>query len=294
MVTIPLKPDGTSAPFALIAAQSGRAGRLLAAAALLGLAAACAATSTLGEGGEARLRVASLSAPITAATPDETTDAGMRAHRATGRAEGAVALAEAPFLQGSPAGRAYLATAAPKALARGEPPGQCYGLGLATGPDAPAEALRRCFAEMAEDPREAGCGCRLLAIDDILLAERAAFAYAPGVSGRLLGPEAPQSGALVVAERPSEREGAALAAFFGFDGPVAVAELGADGEAILLLPGDAGPYRGARERWGWRRGRLTERLLLSSPEGRRLIALIGFEPADIAAEGPALGAWPRS
>lgn len=247
----------------------------------------------MAAGGEARLRVAALAGPITAATPDDTSDAAMRARRATARAGGAVALAETPFLQGSPAGRAYLARPAPKALARGEPPGQCYGLGVATGPDAPAEALRRCFEEMADDPREAGCGCRLLAIDDVLLAERAAFAYAPGVSGRLLGPEAPQSGALVVAERPSGREGAALAAFFGFDGPVAVAELGADGEAVLLLPGDAAPFRGERERWGWRRGRLTERLLLSSPEGRRLIALIGFEPADIAAEGPALGAWPK-
>ena len=83
-----------------------------------------------------------------------------------------------------------------------------------------------------------------------------------------------------------------MVAFYDAAGLVALGVLGPDGEARLTDLRDGLSYDGWREPRGWRRGRLTERLLLVGAGDARLIALIGFEPADVVAECPALAAWP--
>lgn len=222
-----------------------------------------------------------------ARSPDAAVDAAAAA-ATVGRGGGRrVDAAEAPFLYGSPVGRRFLQLDHPRALARGHPPQQCPAVGIAQGEDAPERALRACLARQA--PAD-DCGCRLLASDDVLLAPLSEFAYAQGVGGRLIG-AAGDARPLTVEERPGEGDAVRLA-FFDALGPVAVAELvGEDARMVLL--GDDVMFTGARERRGWRRGRLSERLLLTDGAGRRLIALIGFEPADVAAEGAGLAAWPR-
>jgi hypothetical protein len=129
-------------------------------------------------------------------------------------------------------------------------------------------------------------------MDRAVLAPPEALAYAPGVAGRLLGDRRPL-GPLVVEERAAETPGVDLVAFFDAGGLVALGALGTDGRARLTDLRDGATYEGWREPRGWRRGRLTERLLLNGPDHARLIALIGFEPADIVAEGQALAAWPK-
>lgn len=205
-----------------------------------------------------------------------------------------------PFLYGSPLGRRFLRLAPARALALGDPAERCPAAGLgqdaatrdgAGAQAAAGQALRRCLA-MVEG--RADCGCRLLALDDKLLAGPLAFTYAPGVGGRLVGDGVGGRGApLTVAERATDDPTRTLIGFFDATGPVAVGEVEDDGGARLMLVRSGAVFEGRRERRGWRRGRIVERLLLSDAEGRRIIALIGFEPADIVAEGAALAAWPK-
>jgi len=252
------------------------------------LAAACA--PQIPDSAPQRLRVATPAPAVATARPGEpVAEAAARARRAAA-AEGGrlIEPAAAPFLFGAPAGRRFLAAPPPRALARGAPAGRCPGLGLGTGPRAPTQALRAC---LAAQPEARDCGCALLAVDDAVLSSQPALAYAPGVGGRLLGVDDARFGVLVVEEAPGPATGDTVARFLDGAATVAVAELRADGAATLTLPADGRVFFGRRERRGWRRGRLTERLLLEDATGDRIVALIGFEPADIAAEGVALGAW---
>ncbi len=205
--------------------------------------------------------------------------------------------AAAPFLFSAPEGRAFLAApVAARALARGAPREWCPTIGLAAAPEAadPAaaaeRALRRCLAARDERARAAGCGCRLLALGDALLAPQSALDYAPGVGARLIG--LGDGRPLIARETPAEGAGAVVA-FESAAGRVAEARLAPDGTATLTLDDGGAVFEGRRERLGWRRGRIVERLLLRDAAGRRLIALIGIEPLDYAAAGPALAAWPR-
>jgi len=267
--------------------------------------AACAATPEAPQGPLARQRLLPLAPPpqIVAGSEAGLADALTAVRRLEAKRDAAAAaprveaVAE-PFLYGSPLGRRFLALAPARALAIGDPPERCPAAGIGHEPGdgaaarraAAGEALRRCLA--AGDGR-AACGCRLLALDDMLLAGPRAFTYAPGVGGRLVGDGAGGRGApLTVSERATDDPARTLIGFFDAAGPVAVGEVDDGGAARLVMLESGAAFQGARERRGWRRGRIMERLLLSDAAGRRLIALIGFEPADIVAEGAALAVWP--
>ncbi len=281
--------------------------RRLGALMLAGLLAACASGPVDPPGPLAQQLFLPLTpAPeISARSEAELADALTAARRiAAGRAADARPRVEAvaePFLYGSPIGRRFLAASGARALAVGDPPASCPAAWIgesartrraADGLEAAvAKALRGCLSALEG---RAGCGCRLMALDDMLLAEPRAFSYAPGVGGRLIGAATGGKGApLTVAERATEDPARTLIGFFDAAGPVALGELDDDGAARLILLASGATFEGARERRGWRRGRIVERLLLRDPDGRRIIALIGFEPADIVAEGDALAAWPK-
>jgi hypothetical protein len=204
----------------------------------------------------------------------------------------------AALLYGTGWGRAYLAAPHARALALGDPPERCPGLGVvAGGPGTAAAAVAE--AAMAQCLRSQpgaaarGCGCRLLALDDALLAPLAAFAHSPGVGARIVGLREGAAGPLVAQElREITADGGIRVLFSGAGGPVATAALYPDGRAVMEIPGAALRLEGTREPRGWRRGRLTERLLLTGEDGRRVIALIGFEPEEYARDGLALSRWP--
>ncbi|MGF1659329.1 MAG: hypothetical protein ACFCUS_07850 [Rubrimonas sp.] len=203
----------------------------------------------------------------------------------------------APFLYGAALGRRYLEAAAPRALARGAPDARCPAgaVGVAQAPEDHALAARAALEACHDQLRAVGappeCGCALLAIGDALTARLDAFAFAPGVGARLIGAAGLGGRPLVAAERGVEGEPDLREVVFrDAGGAVATARLAEDGTAQLALA-TGETFAGRREPRGWRRGRLVERLLLTGEDGDRLIALIGFEPADIAAEGAALGLW---
>jgi hypothetical protein len=267
---------------------------------LVACAAGCAAAPESSPGGAALVAVTAAPA-ILASDSGDIAAARIAAARIAGdpgRAR-SVEPAAAAFLHGSPHGRAWLAAAAPRALARGEPGPRCPAIGVSAAPeassaaDAAGRALGRCLDQLSARGASADCGCRLLALDGALVAPMAEFAYAQGVGARLIGGDGAAGGRpLVALERGDSDPALTEVAFLDAGGVAAVAQLAEDGGARLLLFGDGEVYQGRREFRGWRRGRLTERLLLQGANGGRLIALIGFEPADVAAEGVGLGRWP--
>jgi hypothetical protein len=121
----------------------------------------------------------------TLATPRDAISAAARlVARAPGPAD-AIPVAMLPLLSRSPAGRAFLALPAARALAVGHPAEQCPALVAAGGAETQAAmtaALSGCADSLSASP---GCGCRLLAVNATLLGPQADFAYAPGIPVRV-------------------------------------------------------------------------------------------------------------
>lgn len=225
----------------------------------------------------------------------------LSALRSANRAGRLIEPAAAALLYGTNWGRSWITAEGYGALVRGEPPEQCSAV-AAVNASVRATAIEAAIA----DCRDAlatqvsisltgaeACGCRLIAIDNALLAPLEAFAYAPGTDGRLIGLGSGYAGPLIAREvETGTVPGAGRVVFGNAQGPLAEAELAADGSASLELLRDGRRFTGRREPLGWARGRPRERLLLRGPDGERIIALIGIEPAMFLRNGPALAAWP--
>lgn len=265
---------------------------------------ACAATQPAPQGPFSTQRFSAFAdpPPIAARSQSEVAQAALVARRvetpspSTAARARVVEATAAPFLYGSPVGRRFLAAGGARALAQGDPAAQCPALGLAEGPSSgdpsavTRAALSGCLGLLEVQGRGKECGCRILAFDDVLAVPLSELSYAPGVSARLFGVTGIRP--LVAEERGAPDGESTRVAFYDVRGPVAIAELHPDGTAQMLELGEGSVFAGVRELHGWRRGRVAERLLLTGEDGRRVIALIGFEPTDIAAEGEALAAWP--
>jgi len=188
-----------------------------------------------------------------------------------------------PLLHGSPEGRAFLALARPRALVLGEPPRRCPARSVATGADAAAAAeaaLERCFAALeAAGGADPGCGCAVAALDGTLLLPPEAFAYAPGVSARLIAPAAGLALHLVADETAGPDGGRRLV--LGPGRFPAEALIRPDGTAELRLDGTL--WTGRRDAEGLVRGRHRERLVLRRRgDGARAVLAVNWDPADWA------------
>lgn len=189
-----------------------------------------------------------------------------------------------PWLRSSPEGAIFLASSLPRALARGAPAQTCPAAAAspsvpqpATRPEAAAAALGACHDQLRRRNADAACGCRLVAVDETLLAPLSEFGYAPVVSALMIEPNGPRR---LVAETLRPVDGVELVMLRDTQREIArVALLGEEAELIFVAqPGVH--YFGAREPFGYRRGRLAERLSLKSPEGEELTLLIGVEARD--------------
>ncbi|MEO0621169.1 MAG: hypothetical protein AAF183_03000 [Pseudomonadota bacterium] len=189
------------------------------------------------------------------------------------------------WLTGAVEGRAFLSEPFPRAIARGDPAQSCPATGRATGPEAAGGgregtvrlALERCLGAL--ENRRADCGCRLIAFNDILTVPRDEMAYATGITARLIAPERGIDAVLVAEDEAAPDGGSAGTLLRDLRGPVArLTRDGADGATLTLLA-DGSAIKGTRKAFGYRRGRLAERIRL---DGGGLL-LIGLSPAELAA-----------
>ncbi|QIE57663.1 hypothetical protein G5B40_20740 [Pikeienuella piscinae] len=194
-----------------------------------------------------------------------------------------VEISAIPWLRASPEGAAFLSSAFPRALARGAPAENCPAAAFSTQGGAPfssrteaaASALDACLDILARRAAPKSCSCRLMAVDDVLLAPQGDFTFAPVVSALMIAPDGHRR---LVAEALHPVDGAELVSLRDLEGEVArVALLGDQAELLLA---DGARFSGRREPFGYRRGRLAERLVLSNASGEEMTVLLGVEARD--------------
>ncbi|MEM7499292.1 MAG: hypothetical protein AAF371_15035 [Pseudomonadota bacterium] len=223
---------------------------------------------------------------------------GARLAQRTGASR--VRAAEIPILAQTAEGTAFLDRPLPRALAYGDPPAQCPAIGISRpGARGRAEAVETaftaCFAALdggadgsAMTMATEECGCRLGALDDVVLLPREETVYARGTAARLRAPALGIDGLFVAG--PSEGGGVVLS---GVQGPFAIVAFGPEGTARLaFLDAPATVFEGADVKVGFRRGRLARRLYLQDVAGRRVSLLIGFAPAELEAYAAGWLAFP--
>lgn len=184
-----------------------------------------------------------------------------------------------PYLTTSVEGAAYLAAPG----ARGEPAASCPAAAVAAGAETRAaavgDATRACFAQL--EARGAGpeCGCRIAALDEFLLDRRQTFGFATSVSALIMGGDRPP--AHIIAEALPPENGAQEVILRDLNGVIGGVLLSGETASLRLASDPARIYRGDRTRFGFRRGRMAERLVLADDAGVALSVLIGVERRDV-------------
>ncbi len=236
--------------------------------------------------------------PIIAATRPENLPAALRIAENTDQAELArresarwVGVDALPFLTSTESGKRFLSAAAPRALARGMPPQSCPAAAMASAtPGTPraevaGQALRRCLARLA--PERPDCGCRIVALDDLVTVPREDTAYATGTSARMRSASLGIDLLLVAEVVPG---GDTI--LRDLRGPVARLVNGENDAVTLHFQATGRRFDGFRIVVGFRRGRIAERSYVADADGNRLSLLIGFEPGELADRAGAWLAWP--
>jgi len=196
-----------------------------------------------------------------------------------------------PFLTETEIGRDFLASAMPRAIARGMPADFCPVASVATGPagspleDVASRALGSCIAQL--HPGDTGCGCRIMAIDDLLLVPREETAYATGTTARLRSTALGLDLVLVAEEEPGEPM-----LLRDLRGTVARITRGGNESVTLELIGTGDRFTGRSIPVGYRRGRIAERIYVADAAGNRITVLVGFAPSELADTAGAWLAWP--
>ncbi len=192
-----------------------------------------------------------------------------------------------PYLRRSPEGAAFLKQQIPRALARGEPPQLCPAA-AASSPSAgdtavaAADALSRCLGVLSARGADATCGCSVLALNNALVAPRRDFVFAPGVTAFLIRG---QTGAAerMIAESEPMAEGGEAVVLRNAAGVVGALALTDEMAEMRLASAPEVIWRGTRRMFGYRRGRVSERMVLTSDDGRSVRLLIGVENRDAVA-----------
>ncbi|MCI4662810.1 MAG: hypothetical protein MRY63_13440 [Neomegalonema sp.] len=185
-----------------------------------------------------------------------------------------------------PPGRAYVAAGPGRAIARGTPvkscPQESIIIGAAGSEQAAGHALRACLAQRDD---ASDCGCRLIAVEDVLLTTSDAFNFAQGVSASLYpgtGSRAARAPLPLVATPALPSPDHDLAVLLRDAREIrALVEMSRDGSARMQLPnGTRLPGRAWIE--GFRRGRLAGVMRFEAANGRDAVLLLGYEPGEIA------------
>lgn len=192
-----------------------------------------------------------------------------------------------PFLRRSPEGATFLRRPFPRALARGTPPQACPAAAAsspsaATSALAAEDALTRCLDVLDVRKADASCGCRLLAVDNALVAPRRDFAFAPGVTAFLIRTRTGAAERLI-AESELTSDGGETVVLRNAAGVVATLALKGETAEMRLAATPEVIWRGSRRMFGYRRGRMSERMVLTTTDGQTIRLLIGVENRDAVA-----------
>lgn len=191
-----------------------------------------------------------------------------------------VEIAAVPMLRSTGAGATYLAMEGHRALAQGEPAASCPALAAAS-PGAPSaqasaiDALGACAAQLSARAAAPTCGCRLIALDDALLAPIERFSFASAVSALLIdGGRATR----LIAEAELA-DGVAITRLRDATGEIGVLRKEVGEETVSGEIGGV-TYTGLRQPFGFRRGRLAERIIMTDADGAEISLLVGVERRD--------------
>jgi hypothetical protein len=196
-----------------------------------------------------------------------------------------------PFLTETAIGRDFLASAMPRAIARGMPAEFCPAAAIATAPtgsalkDVASRALESCIAQLP--PGDTGCGCRIMALDDLLLVPREETAYATGTTARLRSKALGLDLVLVAEEEPGEPM-----LLRDLRGAVARITRGEKESVTLEMVESGHRFTGQSIPVGYRRGRIAERIYVADDVGNKITVLVGFAPSELADTAAAWLAWP--
>ncbi|MEM0923389.1 MAG: hypothetical protein AAGI13_10115 [Pseudomonadota bacterium] len=234
---------------------------------------------------------------IAAETPEDLPAARLAAERAdpavfaTRLQAREVGIDALPYLIGSAEGRAFLKAQGSRAIARGRPADICPSTAvvsrLVATPrgDLAGDALQQCLQNLPQETE--GCGCRIVAIDNLVTVTQDDLTYATGTTARLSLPSRGIDRVLVAEE---DQSGALL--LRDLRGQVATVRA-MSRETVALAFADGTEFSGRRIKVGFRRGRMAERIYAESASGERLVLLIGFEPDELAERAAAWLAWPK-
>lgn len=223
-----------------------------------------------------------------------------------------------PLLIDTAAGRSFLrASPDGRALAMGAPAADCPAIGLAMSAETPAAAadaaLGACLNALDAAPRfsTVDCGCRVIALGDVLIAERDAFGHARAVSAIVIDPDSdariPLSSELTLsspdladsaqmdaAVLEAELAGSERLVLATAAGPAATLETDASGGAVLTMSESGARYVGQWRVEGLRRGRQAGVAAVLREDGRPLLLLIGYAPTELLQREDELLAIARS
>lgn len=192
-----------------------------------------------------------------------------------------------PYLRRSPEGAAFLNLKSPRALARGAPAEICpaaatSSAGAETAIGAMEDALNQCLGQLSARGANTSCGCRVMAVDNALVASRRDFVFAPGVSAFMIRSGTGEAERLIAESEPAPNGGESVV-LRNASGAVAVLGLKGGDAELRLRSAPTVIWRGPREFFGYRRGRLSERMVLTSDDGKIIRLLIGVENRDAVA-----------
>jgi len=209
------------------------------------------------------------------------------------RSDAALSATDAlPYLSGSPQGRAFLASPLPRAMARGMPAEFCPadftqpGQRGMTRSQTVLAALEGCLAKLSATHPE--CGCRVVAVDNVVTVPRKDLAYATGIGARLLIPGLGIN-SMIIAEEDND-EGLLLR---DLHGPVAHINHGPGDSVTVMFIRNGTTFTGRYLQVGFRRGRIAERIYAKDAEGHKLSLLIGFDPEELAQNAARWLVWPQ-
>ncbi|MEM9010730.1 MAG: hypothetical protein AAGE18_05840 [Pseudomonadota bacterium] len=183
---------------------------------------------------------------------------------------------QVPLLYLAPIGRSYRALSDPRVLVRGAPAASCPALVATSGATAAVaaeQALSTCATDLAAAGADGDCGCQILAVNDTLLAEPDAFAYATGVPARLFrnGELSPLT---LIAEEDADgtltiRAGDQV--LYRISGrPVGPVEI------VETAAAETRAFSGARRPTGLLRGRFVQRIEAEDSTGDQIVLVVGL------------------